>query len=101
MSLIFRKESLGIQLEDIDYLEFGNEKFLSFVSPTSASLRQEIYDMYQLGLINMDNQALLSWDYITPQKLTLTELGARSYEIMGLYEISDREIKSLARLLLK
>lgn len=100
LSLIIRKELLGIQLDDKNYYEFGNEKFLSFISPKSGSLRQEIYDMYQLGLINMDNTAIMSWEQIRPQRLTLTELGARSYEIMGLYEISDEEIKSLARLLL-
>jgi hypothetical protein len=75
LSLIFRKESLGIKLEDIDYLEFDNEKFLSRLSPTSISLRQEIYDMYQLGLINMNDTAIFSWGQITPEKLTLNELG--------------------------
>lgn len=99
LSLIFRKKPLGIKLEDIDYGEFGNEKYLSFLSPTSISLRQEIYQMYQLGLVNMNDTALLSWEYITPEKLELTELGNRCYEIMGLYEISDNEIKSMARVL--
>jgi hypothetical protein len=99
LSLIFRKKSLSIELESIDYSEFGNEKFLSFLSPTSISLRQEIYQMYQLGLIDMEDTALLSWGYIIPERLNLTELGNRCYEIMGLYEILDNEIKSLARVL--
>lgn len=86
-------------IEDIDYSDFGNEKYLSFLSPTSISLRQEIYQVYQLGLININDKALLSWEYITPEKLELTELGNRCYEIMGLYEISDDEIKVLARVL--
>lgn len=95
----FQKKPLSIELESIDYSEFGNEKFLSFLSPTSISLRQEIYQMYQLGLIDMEDTALLSWGYIIPERLNLTELGNRCYEIMGLYEILDNEIKSLARVL--
>lgn len=99
LALIFRKKPLGIELEDIDYAEFGNEKYLSFLSPTSISLRVEIYQMYQLGLVNMNDTALLSWEHIAPEKLELTELGNRCYEIMGLYEIPNDEIKILVRVL--
>ncbi len=99
LSLIFRKESLGIKLENVDYGIYDNEEYLSLLSPTSISLRQEIYQMYQLGLVNMKDTALLSWEDITPERLELTELGNRCYEIMGLYEISDNEVKSVARVL--
>lgn len=97
ISLIYRKKILGIELEEIDYGITENEKRLSYISALSISIRQEIYQLYQYGLIDMENTALLSWHDIIPNKLTLTPLGERYYEIMSLNKIPDDDLKILVR----
>ena len=97
ISLIYRKNTLGIELEEIDYGSFENEKKLAHISPVSISIRQEIYQLYQYGLIDMENTALLSWHDIIPNKLTLTPLGERYYEVMSLNKVPKKDLSILVR----
>ena len=66
------------------------------------SALQEIFDLYQKGLVHLpfvtphspfNVQALLSFDEVIPERMRLTEWGARFHSLLGLAEFSDEDLQ--------
>lgn len=106
LSLFHRKNLIeGLKLSETNFLD--QEHLLEELSTDSISLRQEIYELYHMGLVNKfssaknpkDFIALLSWDSVVPNNMVLSDFGERCYELMGLYELPIGDIKEVAELL--
>ncbi len=106
LSLVKRKDEIqGINLREetyTDYWEVG-EKIIPF---ETASTVQEAYEMYGFGLILYKDKtnkgsfwSLTEWTDIAPNGLELTPMGKRYYQVMGLGDVSEKDIKEVAKYL--
>jgi len=101
LSLIERKTQIqGIKLREDEYRGFKGQ-----ILYESISILQEIYEMYNLGMIacksksSEGHEALLGWTDVAPNRLLLTPMGKRYYKVMGLQDIPKKDIKEVARYL--
>ena len=104
LSLFHRKPKMqDVVLQEDDYSEFQG-----FISYETISTLQEIYQLYNLGLVGcrlvlpgvQDDptghfKALLVWDNVEPQKMELTSLGKRYYALMDLDEIPRTDLEEV------
>jgi hypothetical protein len=102
LSLIERKHQIQeVNLREDSYREYKGEK----VFYETISILQEAYELYNLGLIACKNksgtgyEAMLGWTDPAPNRLELTPMGKRYYEIMGLEGIAEEEIREVAQYL--
>lgn len=71
----------------------------------TISVLQEIFEMYNLGFVYCTDkgrtgaEALLGWHDVAPNRMHLTPLGKRYFNIMGLNDIDEEEIIPLISLL--
>jgi len=95
LSLIKRKDELeGVRLSGGDYKQ--REK----ISYETMSLLQESYELYNLYLIvPKDPNVILinNWTGMSPNILKLTPIGERYYQVMGLDDIPEEDVREVAR----
>lgn len=88
------------QLREDSYRGFKGE-----ILYETISVQQEIFELYNAGFVYCSNkertggEALLGWHDPVPNRMHLTPLGQRYFNIMGLSDIEDKDIWSLAQLL--
>lgn len=94
LSLIKRQDELdGIKLSE------GNYRRLKKIPYETISLLQETYELYNLGLIvakNPDVVLIPDWTGMSPKTLRLTPIGERYYQVMGLDDIPEEDIREVA-----
>lgn len=116
LSLIKRKEKIPeIKLREDSYVDdirdekklYGRSQYGSISSETMSML-QEAYEISNLGLIVCKVKrdeigdaywALLGWADIVPDDLEFTDMGERYYQVMGLDDIPEQDIREVARYL--
>jgi hypothetical protein len=98
LSLFQRKTEIqDVKLKEDDYREFQSSLFYETIS-----ILQEIYQLYNFGLLACRNnnsngyEAMLGWTDIAPNRMELTTLANRYYQIMGLDEISLIDLREVA-----
>jgi hypothetical protein len=80
--------------------QFGNMPFLrdtpfatdpkgTHVQYSHISVYQDIYEMYKIGLLNSEGDAILELGYIVPSKLNMQGVGVRLYELMELDKLEN------------
>jgi len=100
LSLIRRKDEFqGIKLMEKEYKE-------EIISYETVSLLQEANDIISLGLydgkykLEDGKYAIVgSWDSVVPNKLELTPIGKRYYQVMGIDDIAVEDIREVGRYL--
>lgn len=102
LSLFQRKAEIEeVTLKEDDY----REKLEDSLSPETISILQEIYQLYNFGLLvcsmsnSNDDKAMVYWGDVEPNRMELTALANRYYQIMGLDEISSVDLIDVARFL--
>ncbi|AFZ02712.1 hypothetical protein [Calothrix sp. PCC 6303] len=104
LSLFHQKPKMqDVVLQEDDYSEFQG-----FIPYETISTLQEIYQLYNLGLVGCrlvpsgvqaspagHFKALLGWDNVEPQKMELTSLGKRYYALMDLDEIPHTDLEEV------
>lgn len=102
LSVVARKD----RISDVKLRKDYYRRSIEITSHATISILQEIYDMYNIGLIasreDRDQRpypALIGWYDITPDALELTRLGGKYYKMMGLDEIPDQDLREIARYL--
>lgn len=101
LALIERKcQILSIKLREESYREFKGDIYYETIS-----ILQEAYQIYNYGLIackiksSESYEALLGWTDIAPNRLLLTLIGKRYYQVMGLEDIPEEDVKGVAKYL--
>lgn len=107
LSLIKRKDEIqGIKLREASYSDYWQEPDKGIASAETVSTVQEAYEMYGLGLILCRDKtdgwggfwSMTEWTDIAPNGLELTPMmGERYYQVMGLDDVSEEDIKEVAR----
>lgn len=117
LSLIKRKEEIqNIRLREDSY----SGAKVKAISCETTSILQEAYQIYSFGLIACKfkssegseamsgatlgwtgigqkvYQAMLGWSDIAPNRILLTPIGERYYKVMGLQDLPEEDIKSVA-----
>ena len=69
------------------------------ISPELASILQEIYDMYNQGLIGIEGQAMVSAYDIVPVEMGFDHIGRGLHNMMELESIDEADVAHLAALL--
>jgi len=100
---LFNKKDLtpgNYKLRDDSYRGFKGE-----ILYETISVLQEIFELYNLGFVYCSNkertggEALLGWHDATPNRMHLTPLGQRYFDIMGLNDVEDNDTQPLIKLL--
>jgi len=107
LSLVKRKDEIqGIKLREESYSDYWEEPGKKITLFETASTVQEAYEMYGLGLILCKDRAeegsfwsLTEWTDIAPNGLELTPMGERYYQVMGLDDIPEEDVREVARYL--
>ena len=107
LSLIKRKyEVQGIKLREASYSDYWQEPDKGIALAETVSTAQEAYEMYSLGLILCKDKtdkggfwSMTEWTDIAPNGLELTPMGERYYQVMGLDDISEEDVREVARYL--
>lgn len=60
---------------------------------------QEIYDMYNWGVVHAGEDHLLGYADVTPAKMSLAESGIHFYGLMELMDVPDKELDALEAIL--
>lgn len=105
LSLIKRKDEIqGIKLREASYSDYWQEPNKGITLAETVSTVQETYDMYGLGLILCKDKtdkgsfrSMTEWTDIAPNGLELTPMGERYYQVMGLSDIPEEDIKEVVR----
>lgn len=98
LSLFERRYSIhGLKLRDNDYRDYREQ-----VPYETISILQEVYDLYLLGMLvcatsESGYEALLGLADVRPDRMLLTELGTRYYEIMGLQDIPIEDLLEVVK----
>ncbi|MFW0859201.1 MAG: hypothetical protein AAGB97_03340 [Dehalococcoidia bacterium] len=102
LSLIKRKDQIqDVKLREESYLEFKGERIFY----ETISTLQEAYQIYNSGLIACKQKssegylAMVGWTDLAPNRSLLTPMGERYYEVMGLEDIPEEDIKEVAKYL--
>jgi len=102
LSLIKRKNQIqDVKLREDSYRESKGERIFY----ETISILQEAYQIYNSGLIACKQkssegyEALLGWTDVAPNRSLLTPMGERYYEVMGLEDILEEDIKAVAKYL--
>ncbi len=100
LSLIKRKDQIqNIRLREDSYMESRAERILY----ETISILQEAYQIYNSGLIACKQKssggylAMVEWTDVAPNRLLLTSMGERYYEVMGLQDIPKEDVKEVAK----
>ncbi len=98
LSLIKKKDDLeGIKLGEGDYTQRAKLPY------ETMSLLQESYELYNnLNLIapkDPNVMQITSWAGMSPNVLKLTPIGERYYQVMGLDDIPEEDIREVAKYL--
>ncbi|MEE8403476.1 MAG: hypothetical protein V3R93_06955 [Candidatus Hydrothermarchaeaceae archaeon] len=101
LSLIEKKAQIqGIELKEKSYREVRES-----VLYETISILQETHGLHNLGLIvsktnsQKTTAVLFGWVDIAPNRLSLTPMGKRYWEIMELHDIPEQDLEELARYL--
>ncbi|HEX74850.1 MAG TPA: hypothetical protein G4N93_06900 [Dehalococcoidia bacterium] len=116
LSLVHRKEKIpGIKLRECSYVDdirdekklYGRSEY-GTISNETMSMLQEAYEICDAGLmvckVKHDEVGgafwtLLGWADVVPDDLELTEMGERFYQVMGLDDIPEEDIREVSRYL--
>jgi len=104
LSLVKRgTEVQGIRLREKSYSDYWEkpDRRPSFETVTAI---QEAYEMYGLGLIFCKDRtefqgsfwSMTEWTDVSPNGLGLTPMGERYYQVMGLEDVSEEDIREVA-----
>lgn len=104
LALLERKDNISdIHLRDQAYSEGGINVHRDF---DTMCIAEEIFEMANLGLIicrdddtEIEKLFMRAWIDVAPNKLSLTRLGKRYYDVMGIDDISKDDIREIARYL--
>ncbi len=90
------------EIQDINLKKDDYRGFQGSLSYETISILQEIYQLYNFGLLACRNsnsdgyEALLGWTDVAPNRIELTALARRYYQIIGLDEISSVDLREVA-----
>jgi len=104
LSLIKRKNKIqGIKLREASYSDYWQEPDKRIALAETVSTIQEAYEIYGLGLILCKDKtdkggfwSMTEWTDIAPNGLELTPMGERYYQVMGLDDIPEEDIREVA-----
>ncbi len=107
LALFFKKDTIeNLNLRENNYnhrtvnTQDQAEIYTEITYETDSTI-QEIYDLYNQGLLwskdpdSEEGHALLDAGWVSPNTMLLTEFGDRLCNVMGLFEVSEEDIRTV------